>query len=178
MVTLAPKIGDHNCGGTTMSMEAMKVQVRLLDEHQQNARNAYTESGDPDAVVLIVDVEDSVGGILAKVWWGEAMCRRLRAEHRAKQEELLIIAPSEREYARRLLRQISDAEIKLRLPPPAGYFSVAVLSNGGVMFGMVPISPTTTLEPIVLINPVDTPLGFTDTALPTHFLPPDFSTPA
>jgi len=164
-----------------MSTEATKDRAWLLDQNQGNARNAYTKFGDPDAVVIIVDAEDPLGSKFAKASWGEAEYRRLCAEYRAKRQTPTMIVPIRREDAARLLGPTSpNAERYVRNQPPEGYFTTVVMSKGGNLFGMVPISPIEPPVPTVVVHGGNAPPpGFIDTANRlTRFLPPDFSTPA
>jgi hypothetical protein len=167
--------------GTTMSIEATKDRAWLLDQNQGNARNAYTTFGDPDAAVLIVDAEDPLGSRLAKASLGEAEYRRLCAEYRAKRQTPTMIVPMRRDDAARLLGPTSpNAERNIRTRPPEGYFTAVVMSKGGNLFGMVPISPDEPPVPTVVVHGKSAPPpGFMDTPNRlTRFLPPDFTTPA
>lgn len=164
-----------------MSIEDAKDRAWLLDQNQGNARTAYTTFGDPDAAVIIVDAEDPLGSKLAKASLGEAEHRRLCAEYRAKRQTPTMIVPMRRDDAARLLGPTSpNAERNIRTQPPEGYFTAVVMSKGGNLFGMVPISPDVPPVPTVVVHGGNAPSpGFMDTANRlTRFLPPDFSTPA
>jgi hypothetical protein len=121
-----------------MLPEDRRHHVWLLDEFEQDARRLFADHGDPEAVVLFLDLEDRYAAMLAGAVTERAYLRRLRAEARRKQQHPLVLVVVGRDLGVRLLTPvIPDHADWLGSPPPADHFRVAVLSRGYTTLGVL-----------------------------------------
>jgi hypothetical protein len=124
--------------GTTMLPEDRSHHACLLDEFENDARRLFADHGDPEAVVLFLDLQDRYAATLARGVTERAYLRRLRAEARRKQQHPLLLVVVGRDEAVRLLTPvIPDPANLLGSPHPADHFRVAVLSRGYTTLGVL-----------------------------------------
>lgn len=159
-----------------MTTEATRDRIRLLEQHTDDARRAFTSRNDglrglghpddPAMVVLVIDCSCSEGERIAKQLTGREAHRLWCDICRQRGDIPVLCVGAGRETAIALLGP--DAEARLHRSAPSGEFTTVVVAYGGM---------TVTSMPVAGRNG-----GFTFNTSPvflTHWTPPtDYSTSA